>query len=189
MSEVTLILNQIEDGDTSAADRLLPLIYQELRALAVERMSLERPDHTLQATALVHEAYVRLVDGKDIDQWQSRGHFFTAAANAMRRILIESARAKNSQKRGGNWNRIDIGDVSLSVDGQAVESLVDVDDALTILEQEDLDAAELVKLRLYAGLSVEEAGKVLNIPRSTAYENWAYARSWFAVYFADTKSE
>lgn len=180
MSDVTRILSQIESGDPSAAEKLLPLVYEELRRLAKSRMADERSDHTLQATALVHEAYIRLVDVEKVQQWDSRGHFFSAAAEAMRRILIESANRKRSQKRGGNRERIELGDDLAATYSDQSGDLIDFNESLELLALEDAEAAELVKLRLFAGLSVEEAGQVLGMERTVAYVNWKFARAWFA---------
>jgi RNA polymerase sigma factor (TIGR02999 family) len=177
MSEVTRILSAIEQGDPHAAEQLLPLVYDELRQLAAERMAQEKPGQTLQATALVHEAYVRLVDVKRAQHWNSRGHFFAAAAEAMRRILIDSARRKRRLKRGGGRQRLDLEEANL-VSRTTPENLLALDDALRKLAAEDPDAAQLVKLRYFAGLSVEEAAELAGLARSTAYEHWAYARAW-----------
>ena len=179
MSDVTQILSQIEAGDLAAAAQLLPLVYDELRKLAAARMTDERSDHTLQATALVHEAYVRLVDVEKSQHWNSRGHFFAAAAEAMRRILIESARRKQSAKRGGEQKRIEINDDLAQTLGDSPDDLLDFNSALDELAQQDPQAAEMVKLRLFAGLSVAEASRVLGIPSSTAYDSWEFARAWF----------
>jgi RNA polymerase sigma factor (TIGR02999 family) len=179
MQDVTQILSQIESGDPSAADKLLPLVYAELRRLAKARMANERSDHTLQSTALVHEAYVRLVDVDKVQHWDSRGHFFSAAAEAMRRILVESARRKQSTKRGGEYKRIEINDDLAQSLGDSADELIDFNSALDQLANEDPQAAELVKLRLFAGLSVAEASRVLGMPSSTAYESWEFARAWF----------
>jgi RNA polymerase sigma factor (TIGR02999 family) len=181
MSDVTQILQQIESGNQESSRQLLPLVYDELRRLAAARMANERDDHTLQATALVHEAYVRLVDSDKVQGWDSRGHFFTAAAEAMRRILIESARSKNAAKRGGGAVQISIGDPPEDTLTQQRDLLLDLDEKLIQLEQEDPVIAELVKLRLYAGLSILEAGQALGMSRKTVYNNWEYVRSWFAV--------
>jgi RNA polymerase sigma factor (TIGR02999 family) len=180
-SDVTHILQRIETGDRRASEELLPLVYQELRKLAAQRMIQERPEHTLQATALVHEAYVRLVDQDQVQQWDSRGHFYAAAAEAMRRILIESARAKGRQKRGGDRLRVDVEDFATSTSIASPEQLLELDDALTKLEAQDPAVAELVRLRLYAGLSTPEAAQALGLPRSTAFDYWQFALSWFAV--------
>jgi RNA polymerase sigma factor (TIGR02999 family) len=177
MSDVTLILQQIEDGDPSAAKHLLPLVYEELRKLAAARMAAESPDHTLQATALVHEAYVRLVDGKDAQHWNSRGHFFIAAADSMRRILVDSARRRQSAKRGGDRLRESLDDV-IPVAPETPDELMALDEALARLEAVDPRAAELVKLRYFAGLTIPEAARALRVSPRTADDVWAYARSW-----------
>lgn len=185
MSDVTLILSKIEAGDAKASDELLPLVYDELRKLAAARMASERPDHTLQATALVHEAYVRLVDAEQAQHWDSRGHFFSAAAEAMRRILIESARRKQSLKRGGDCQRLDMEHLDVAATSASDPNLLlDIDAGLSQLAEEEPDAAELLKLRLFAGLSVTEAGEMLGMSRTIAYENWRFVRSWFAVHDA-----
>jgi RNA polymerase sigma factor (TIGR02999 family) len=178
MSEVTLILQQIESGEAEAAERLMPLVYDELRKLAAAKLAAERPDHTLQATALVHEAYMRLV-GSD-QPWQGKAQFFAAAANSMRQILINWALAKKADKRGGGARRIDMDELALSYTTDP-DMLLDLDQALTELAAEDLDSAELVKLRLFAGLSVTEAGEALKQSRTEAYENWKFARAWFSA--------
>lgn len=180
MSDITEILAKIEAGDANAVDGLLPLVYDELRELAASRMFHERPDHTLQGTALVHEAYLRLVASPGVPSWENRGHFFAAAAEAMRRILVDSARAKKSQKRGGNRHRVELQDF-VGNDSETPDMLLDLDEGLRQLALEDAESAELVKLRLFAGLSVTEAGQALGVSRSTAYENWEFARSWFAM--------
>jgi RNA polymerase sigma factor (TIGR02999 family) len=177
MSEVTRILSAIEHGDPHAAEHLLPLVYDELRRLAAEKMAQEKPGHTLQATALVHEAYLRLVDVEKAQHWNSRGHFFAAAAEAIRRILIESARSKAREKRGGDWQRVDFEelDVATSI---SPDQLVALDDALERLTALDHVAGELVKLRYFAGLALGEAAAALGISTATAYRHWAYARAW-----------
>src|SRR5262245_42446151 len=177
MTEVTRVLERLRDGDPSAAEALLPLIYEELRKLAAERMAHERPGQTLQATALVHEAYVRLVEGERDQRWNGRGHFFAAAAEAMRRILIERARGKSREKRGGDWRRVDFEhlDVTTSI---SPDQLVALDDALARLSTQDRVAGELVKLRYFAGVSLAEAADALGISTATAYRHWAYARAW-----------
>jgi len=180
MADLTHILVEIESGDSSAAEKLLPLVYDELRKLAAVRMRSERLDHTLQATALVHEAYVRLVDTEKAQHWNSRGHFFKAAAEAMRRILIESARRKGSLKRGGQAVRLSLEHNLLLRNDQSCEELIDFDEALEVLAQEDPQAAELVKLRLFAGLNIAQAARVAGICSSTAYDSWEFARAWFA---------
>ncbi len=177
MSEVTQILCALEQGDSQAAEQLLPLVYRELRKLAAERMANERPGQTLQATALVHEAYLRLVDVKQAQHWNSRGHFFAAAAEALRRILIENARGKAREKRGGDWQRVDFEelDVTTSV---TPDQLVALDDALARLAALDHLAGELVKLRYFAGLGLDQAAAALGVSTATAYRHWSYARAW-----------
>jgi RNA polymerase sigma factor (TIGR02999 family) len=176
VADVTQILSAIEQGDPSAAAQLLPLVYDELRKLAAQKMAQEAPGQTLQPTALVHEAYIRLVDAQKAQHWNSRGHFFGAAAEAMRRILIENARHKSSRKRGGDLHRVDL-DTEIHVTGPRSAEVLEVDDALTRLAADDPEAAELVKLRFFAGLSLAEAADVVGLPRSSAYELWAYARA------------
>jgi RNA polymerase sigma factor (TIGR02999 family) len=176
MSEVTHILSAIEQGDPSAAAQLLPLVYDELRQLAAQKLAHEKPGQTLQATALVHEAYLRLVDVEKAQHWNSRGHFFAAAAEAMRRILVERARRRRLPKHGGGRQRLDLADADPGYTTQDDELLA-VHDALDQLAAEDAQAAELVKLRYFAGLSIEAAAELLGIGRSTAYEHWAYARA------------
>jgi RNA polymerase sigma factor (TIGR02999 family) len=175
MNEVTRILNAIEQGEPKAAEELLPLVYDELRKLAAFRLAQESPGQTLQATALVHEAYLRLVDTDKGQLWESRGHFFAAAAEAMRRILVESARRKKSRKRGGQLQRADF-DEGLTLTSSPDEMLA-LDEALDKLAREDPVKAELVKLRCFAGLSHQEAARVLGISRPTADRYWAYAKS------------
>jgi RNA polymerase sigma factor (TIGR02999 family) len=177
MSEVTRILNAIEEGDPHAAEQLLPLVYDELRLLAAKKLAREAPGQTLQATALVHEAYLRLVDADPDRHWTSRGHFFTAAAEAMRRILVDRARSKRRRKRGGDRTRVDLEEANLAAPDLASELLV-VDEALDRLAAADAKAAELVKLRYFAGLSIPEAAQVLNIGARSADRLWAYARAW-----------
>src|SRR5262245_36518350 len=180
MSDVTRILTAIEHGDSHAAEQLLPLVYDELRRLAAERMAQERPGQTLQATALVHEAYVRLVDADKAQQWNSRGHFFAAAAEAMRRILIERARHKRSIKAGGELRRRELADLEPSVMGPDIDILA-LNEALEKLEAEDKRRADLVKLRFFAGLTIEQAARSLGISTTTAENDWAYARCWLRV--------
>ena len=177
MTEVTQILEQIELGEPVAADRLLPLVYDELKKLAAARLAQERPGQTLQPTALVHEAYVRLVDVKQAQLWESRAHFFAAAAEAMRRILVDAARRKRTRKHGGDRKRVAIDDVALSAPGLR-DDLIELDAALTRLAAEDPQAARLVELRHFAGLSVIEAAQVLGISPRTTNRLWAYARAW-----------
>jgi RNA polymerase sigma factor (TIGR02999 family) len=177
MSDVTRILSAIEQGDPHSAEQLLPLVYQELRKLAAQRLAQEKPGQTLQATALVHEAYIRLVDGEKPRHWNSRGHFFAAAAEAMRRILVENARGKAREKRGGDWRRVDFEelDVAMTV---SPDQLVALDDALARLLALDSLAGELVKLRYFAGLALDQAAVALGVSKATAYRHWAYARAW-----------
>ncbi len=175
MSEVTRILSAIEQGDPRAAEQLLPLVYDELRKLAAQKLVQEKPGQTLEATALVHEAYLRLVDVEQAQNWNSRGHFFAAAAEAMRRILVENARRRHAAKRGGGARRVPLeaADVGYT---PAEEELLDIDEALTRLAAEDAQAARLIELRYFAGLSVADAAEVVGLSRSAAYEHWAYAR-------------
>ena len=177
MSEVTQILSQIEQGDPSATEQLLPLVYDELRRLAAQKLSHEKPGQTLQATALVHEAYVRLVDVEKTQHWDSRGHFFGAAAEAMRRILVENARRKQRLKHGGTQKRVDLGQIS-AIAACDDDHLLDLDAALNRFAQIDPQTADLVKLRIFAGLTNEEAAAVQSLPPSTAKKHWMYARSW-----------
>jgi RNA polymerase sigma factor (TIGR02999 family) len=177
MSEVTRILSAIGRGEPHAAEQLLPLVYDELRKLAAERMSQELPGQTLQATALVHEAYLRLVDVEPARHWNSRGHFFAAAAEAMRRILVENARRKHSLKRGGARTRVEL-DEAVARAPEPAEDLLALSEALDRLAAEDPRKAELVKLRYFTGLSVAEAADVLGISRATADRDWAYAKVW-----------
>jgi len=169
-------LSAIEQGDAKAADELLPLVYEELRRLAAQKMSQEPPGQTLQATALVHEAYIRLV-GAEAQNWNSRGHFFAAAADAMRRILIDNARRKQRLRHGGDRQRIDFDDVDLAIEEPATD-IIALDEALAKLAEEDPVKADLVKLRYFAGLTIEQAAKILEISRATADRYWSYARAW-----------
>jgi RNA polymerase sigma factor (TIGR02999 family) len=181
MQDVPSILAAIEGGDQSAPEILLPLVYDELRKLAAAALAREKPGQTLQATALVHEAYVRLVGaGPERRGWNGRNHFLAAAAEAMRRILIENARRKQTEKRGGGLRRIDIDGVDSPADpaGASPEDLISLDEALTRLAEEDPAKAQLVKLRYFGGLSIEEAAALLGISRATAARYWDYARSW-----------
>ncbi|MBN2593010.1 MAG: sigma-70 family RNA polymerase sigma factor [Sedimentisphaerales bacterium] len=178
MSDVTRILNAIERGETKAADELLPLVYEELRLLAAQKMSHELPGHTLQATALVHEAYIRLI-GEEAQNWKSRGHFFTAAAEAMRRILIDNARRKKSIKHGGGHQRVDLDkDVLKYDDDPSADDLIALDEALHRLAENDPVKSEVVKLRFFAGLNIEQTAEILGISPMTAKRYWAYARAW-----------
>ena len=189
MTEVTGILSAMERGDPVAAEKLLPLVYDELRKMAAQKLAHEKPGQTLQATALVHEAYLRLVApasgegsarceaARREPHWDSRGHFFAAAAEAMRRILVDQARRKRRRKRGGNVQRVDLEDVEITLAGPS-DDVLGLDEALTKLAQKYPDRAELVKLRYFAGLSVAEAANVLGISTSTADRHWTYARAW-----------
>jgi RNA polymerase sigma factor (TIGR02999 family) len=177
MNEVTQILSAIEQGDPHAAEQLLPLVYDELRKLAVQKLAQEKPGQTLQATALVHEAYLRLVDVEKVQHWDSRGHFFAAVAEAMRRILVENARRRRSEKHGGQLRRIDFEELQTLAEPPA-ETLLALDEALDQLAAEDPVKAELVKLRCFAGLSHQDAAQALAISRATADRYWAYAKSW-----------
>lgn len=177
MSDVSRILSQIEQGDPQAAEQLLPLVYDELRKLAAAKLTQEKPGQTLQATALVHEAYLRLVAGNVGQHWNNRGHFFGAAAEAMRRILLNRARDKNRLKRGGERRKLDLEHIELAVDSPN-EDLVAIDEALELLARENPDCVRVVKLRFFAGLSIDEAAAALGISASTAKRHWAYARAW-----------
>jgi RNA polymerase sigma factor (TIGR02999 family) len=176
MSNVTRILTAIEQGDVKAADELLPLVYEELRRLAAQKMSQELPGQTLQATALVHEAYIRLV-GSENRNWSGRTHFFAAAAEAMRRILIENARRKHRLKHGGAQQRVDLGNAEVVIEAPSTD-IIALDEALSKLAEEDPVKADLVKLRYFAGLTIEQAAKILGISRATADRYWSYARAW-----------
>jgi RNA polymerase sigma factor (TIGR02999 family) len=176
MSDVTRILSAIEQGDQHAAEQLLPLVYDELRKLAAQKLAREKPGQTLQATALVHEAYLRLVDVDKVQHWDSRGHFFAAAAEAMRRILVNCAHEKGCLKRGGGWKRIDLDSLAFA-DDASDEDLIAIDEALGRLAKESPPCAELVKLRFFAGLTLDEAASSLGLARRTADRYWAYARA------------
>jgi RNA polymerase sigma factor (TIGR02999 family) len=177
MNEVTRVLSAIEEGDPHAAEQLLPLVYDELRRLAAQKLAQEKPGQTLEATALVHEAYIRLVDVDNTQRWNSRGHFFTAAAEAMRRILVENARRKSSLKRGGCRVRQELDEEKLDAP-QVPDDLVALDEALSQLAATDSKAAELVKLRYFAGFTIQQAAEVLGISPRTADFLWAFARAW-----------
>ena len=177
MSDVTRILSQIEQGDPQAAEKLLPLVYDELRKLAAVKLAQEKPGQTLQATALVHEAYMRLVGGEHAHDWDSRGHFFAAAAEAMRRILIQTARRKGAQKRGGGIGPVEITQADLASENPTID-IVSLSDAIDLLAADDPVAAALAKLRIFAGLSVDEAAQVMGLPRTSAYRQWTYAEAW-----------
>ena len=177
MSDVTCILSQIEQGDPRAAEKLLPLVYEDLRNLAAAKLAQEKPGQTLQATALVHEAYLRLVGKDNAQQWNSRGHFFSAAAEAMRRILIEVARKKGCEKRGGDWEQVKLEDLDL-LNSVTPDQLLSIDEAIEGLTADNPDAAKVVRLKYFAGLTLEQAGEALGISIATAYRHWAYARAW-----------
>ncbi|HEX2475067.1 MAG TPA: ECF-type sigma factor [Lacipirellulaceae bacterium] len=183
MPDVTQILSRIEAGDPSAAELLLPLVYDELRKLAAAKVAQEKPGQTLQATALVHEAYVRLVDGEKTQHWNSRGHFFAAAAEAMRRILIENARRKQSHKHGGRQTKFELEEADLATCDDS-EKLLAIDDVLDRLAAETPVAAQLVKLRVFAGMTVNEAADALGVSRTTAFRHWTYARAWLRAALA-----
>jgi RNA polymerase sigma factor (TIGR02999 family) len=188
MSEVTRILSAIEQGDHHAAEQLLPLVYDELRKLAAQRLAQEQPGQTLQATALVHEAYLRLVDNDKEQRWNSRGHFFAAAAEAMRRLLVEQARHKRSAKGGGQLRRVELHEEQLAAPSRNVDLLA-LDEALDKLASHDRRKAELVKLRFFAGLTIRQAAAALGIAESTADADWAYAKSWLRLELADTPDQ
>jgi RNA polymerase sigma factor (TIGR02999 family) len=178
MPDVTQILSQIESGDPTAADQLLPLVYEELRKLASARLAHESPGQTLQTTALVHEAYLRLVSGERVPEWDGRRHFFAAAAEAMRRILVEQARRKQSIKHGGKLRRVDLDDQSFVDDERSGEELLALDEALVKLEDHDPRAAQVVKLRYFVGLTLDDIADVMQIGRRTADRLWALAKAW-----------
>ena len=180
MSDVTRILSQVERGNQEAAEQLLPLVYDELRRLATAKMVREQPGQTLQATALVHEAYLRLVGGPTDQQWASRRHFFGAAAESMRRILIESARHKKSQKAGGDMHRVELADMDISIH-HSPDDLLALDEALAQLIAEEPMAGEIAKLRLFAGMNVDEAAEILGLSRRTGFRHWTYARAFLQL--------
>jgi RNA polymerase sigma factor (TIGR02999 family) len=189
MSEATRLMEEMRDGDPHAAAKLLPLVYDELRHLARAQMAQERPGHTLQATALVHDAYLRLLDGAS-DRWNNRRHFFAAAAEAMRRILIEHARRKKSLKRGGERKRVEVDDELPEITSpcETIDDLLCLDEALDRLSAEEPDKAELVKLLYFAGLNLEEAATTMGISRTTAYRQWIFARAWLCDAMSSPKS-
>jgi RNA polymerase sigma factor (TIGR02999 family) len=187
-NDVTRILHAVERGEEGALDELLPLLYDELRLLASQKLSQEAPGQTLQATALVHEVFLRLTGGNS-QSWKSRGQFFGAAAEAMRRILIDNARRKKSLKRGGNWERVSLDDVLVVNDyGMPIEDLLSLDEALDRLEQVDPKIAELVKLRFFAGLTGKQAGEAIGVSHNTADSYWAYARAWLRTAIGDDRN-
>ena len=188
MNDVTRILAAIDQGDPKAAEGLLPLVYDELRKLAAQRLAHEKPGQTLQPTALVHEAYLRLIGNEagaaEGQKWDSRGHFFAAAAEAMRRILVESARRKNRFKHGGGQQRVDLDDHDVAAPSPPEEILA-LDGALSRLAQDDPEAAKIVQLHFFAGLSIEQVAETLGMSRATAYRQWAYARAWLRCAIGD----
>jgi len=188
MNEVTVILSALEHGDPKAADQLLPLVYEELRKLASQRLAQESPGQSLQATALVHEAYLRLVGEKQRDRWENRGHFFAAAAEAMRRLLVENARRKKRLKHGGDMRQISLEEAEVQVHPIS-EDLVALDEALTRLAAHDRIKAEVVKLRYFAGLTMPEIADTLNLSLATVERHWTYARTWLYADLADPDSE
>ena len=176
MTDVTRILNAIEQGDSRATEELLPLVYEELRLLAAQKLARELPGQTLQATALVHEAYIRLVEA-ECRNWNSRNHFFMSAAEAMRRILIENARRKKTLKHGGDQQRVDLENAAITIE-ENPDELIALDEALVKLAVEDPTKADLVKLRYFAGLNIDQAAEILGISRATAIRHWSFARAW-----------
>ena len=178
MTDVTRIINAIQQGDKAATDELLPLVYDELRRLATRKLAVEPPGQTLQATALVHEAYIRLIGTED-PRWDGRGHFFAAAAEAMRRILVENARRKRSSRYGGDRHRVRLADADLAAQDTSID-LIALDEALDRLAAADPSAADLVKLRYFAGLTIDQVAEIQGISRRTAVDHWTYARSWLA---------
>jgi RNA polymerase sigma factor (TIGR02999 family) len=184
LSQVTRILSAIDQGDPHAAEQLLPLVYEELRRLAAQKLAHEKPGQTLQATALVHEAYLRLLGSEAAVHWNSRGHFIAAAAEAMRRILVDNARRKNTEKHGGKRQRIDLSRAEPITQADP-DAVLDLDEALTVLAGEDPQAAQVAKLRIFAGLGIEEAAQALSISRANAYRQWAYARAWLHARLGD----
>ena len=180
MSDVTQILSQIEQGHLNAAEKLLPLVYDELRKLAAARLAHEKPGQTLQATALVHEAYLRLVDVEKVQNWHSRGHFFGAAAEAMRRILVDNARRKRRERHGGQLERIDIPEIASPL-VQNEDQILAVSDALEKFSEKDKQKADLVKLRYFVGMKLDEAAEALGVSVPTATRYWTYARAWLAT--------
>ncbi len=177
MASVTQILGQIESGDPAAAEELLPLVYDQLRKLAAQRLAHEKPGQTLQATALVHEAYIRLVDVKKAQHFNGRGHFFASAAEGMRRILVEQARRKGTLKAGGGHRRVALSDVDCQIDDSNVDLLA-LDEILGLLESRDPESAKLVKLRYFAGLTMAQAAEAMSLPLRSAERNWTYVRTW-----------
>jgi len=178
MDAITQVLNAVEQGDPRAAEQLLPLVYEELRKLAAHRLAGEGPGHTLQPTALVHEAYLKLVGPDPQQPWNGRVHFFAAAAEAMRRILIDHARRKHRARRGGKMKRLELEDIEMVAESEGADELLALDEALTQLMAADARKAQLVRLRYFAGLTLEQAAELLGISRATADRHWAFARAW-----------
>lgn len=187
MSEVTSILSALERGDPGATEKLLPLVYDELRKLADQRLAHENPGQTWQATALVHEVFLRLVDVDQVQEWKGRGHFFAAAAEAMRRLLVESARRKKRAKRGGDLKRVSLEDADAAVVPPS-EDILALDEALTRLAEHDSIKAAVVKLRFFAGLTMPEIARALNISLGTVERHWTYARTWLYAELSDPDS-
>lgn len=189
MSDVTVILSAIEKGDSESAEKLLPLVYDELRRLAGEKMAFEKPGQTLDATALVHEAFIRLTGSERLQEtpleFNDSRHFFAVAAEAMRRILVENARRKNAEKRGGDRRRVDLDEAGVP-SGTSADELILLDEALSQLVLDYPDAAEIAKLRLFGGMTIDDAGKVLGVSRATAFRSWTYARAWLNAHLQDT---
>jgi RNA polymerase sigma factor (TIGR02999 family) len=185
MSDVTRILSRIDAGEQRAVDELLPIVYDELRRLAAQKMAHENPGQTLQATALVHEAYLRLLGSQNAERWDSTGHFFSAAAESMRRILIEQARKRARKKRGGELTKVDLDSADI-VSQASPESLLEIDEALETLSKEDPEAAQLVQLRYFGGLTIEQAAQSMDISSRTAYRQWNYARAWLCKQLLQT---
>ena len=188
MTDVTQILSKIEQGDPSAAEQLLPLVYDELRKLAAAKLAYEKPGQTLQATALVHDAFIRLVDVDKAQHWNSRGHFFGAAAEAMRRILVDQARHKQSKRAGGDIKRVELTIVEPEIQGPQLDLLA-LDEALQRLSIEDPRACDVVKLRFFAGLTVPQAAQSLGVSVATAENDWAYAKSWLKLQLDASSAE
>jgi RNA polymerase sigma factor (TIGR02999 family) len=188
MNDVTLILQAIDQGDPHKAYQLLPLVYDELRKLAAQRMAREAPGHTLSATSLVHEAYLRLVDGDQAQHWESRRHFFAAAAEAMRRILVENARRKQALKHGGGLNQQDLADIVIAV-ARPPDELLALNEALENLAADDSVAAEIAKLRLFAGLTLDDVANMLRLSLTTAHRHWTYARAWLRAELRDDPAD
>lgn len=184
MSELTRILSELEDSEAHPSEQLLPYVYDELRRLAASKLIQEKPGQTLQATALVHEAFLRLVDVENRQSWESRGHFFAAASEAMRRILVEQARRKKSLKAGGQLNRVELAPQDLADDRDI--DIIAIDDALRTFEESDPRAAQVVKLRFFGGLTIQQAAETLGVSPATADNDWSYARSWLRLRLAES---